>query len=640
MTALSVSAPFPTFTDVDGDPLENGYVYIGQPNLDPVAFPVQAYWDATLTTPAAQPIRTSGGYPVRNGIPARVYVDGDYSIRVNNKNGSLVYSSLAATERIGTDLISAIDSSVVSYMPSGTGAVVTTVNEELNRQFVNVKRFGAVGDGVTDDSAAINKALAGGNKVVYFPPGTYYIEAEDVVVGSNTIIEGGFAAIKYGKASARSVITRMYVSNASNVVIRNLRIDGNMSVWPNANVYTFQIYDSTDVTIAGCEIYSGIGAGISVSQSNNQGATNKRILIDNNHIHDIGSASIVAFYAYGNGVAVTGGQDVVVRNNNIHDIYAVGAINLEGLLQNNIQVVGNRIWNTTGNASGIKIYAGGVDVASNYITIRDNILSNLSTDSAVSAEPAIWIEQGGKSVSVVGNKISYANADGIVVNNGEFVLIDGNSINNSPNASIFVNTAFDFKVVNNSLIYESGATVAQAVYCETPTGGTGPARISGNTVKNAPYNAFILNARTPLIFTENTIIDARSAGTKGYGVASSAGLYQNCIMGANIIIDTIGSYSTRFWGFYNFSGNLTNNMSYIPDGWTSVSDGMPRFDFGANGTAIVTNDALASAAPTSGYHRRGTVVWNASAAASGVPGWVCVTSGTPGTWKAMANLAA
>jgi len=24
----------------------------------------------------------------------------------------------------------------------------------------------------------------------------------------------------------------------------------------------------------------------------------------------------------------------------------------------------------------------------------------------------------------------------------------------------------------------------------------------------------------------------------------------------------------------------------------------------------------------------------------GAPGWVCITAGTPGTWKAMANLAA
>jgi len=37
--------------------------------------------------------------------------------------------------------------------------------------------------------------------------------------------------------------------------------------------------------------------------------------------------------------------------------------------------------------------------------------------------------------------------------------------------------------------------------------------------------------------------------------------------------------------------------------------------------------------------QRGDVCWNTSAASGGAPGWVCVSAGTPGTWKAMANLA-
>lgn len=48
----------------------------------------------------------------------------------------------------------------------------------------------------------------------------------------------------------------------------------------------------------------------------------------------------------------------------------------------------------------------------------------------------------------------------------------------------------------------------------------------------------------------------------------------------------------------------------------------------------------ATAAPTGGTWQRGDICWNSSPSASGVPGWVCVTAGTPGTWKAMAVLAA
>jgi len=48
----------------------------------------------------------------------------------------------------------------------------------------------------------------------------------------------------------------------------------------------------------------------------------------------------------------------------------------------------------------------------------------------------------------------------------------------------------------------------------------------------------------------------------------------------------------------------------------------------------------ASAAPTVGTFRRGDVVWNTGVSAAGSPGWVCTTAGSPGTWKAMANVAA
>lgn len=46
-----------------------------------------------------------------------------------------------------------------------------------------------------------------------------------------------------------------------------------------------------------------------------------------------------------------------------------------------------------------------------------------------------------------------------------------------------------------------------------------------------------------------------------------------------------------------------------------------------------------AAVPTAGVWSRGDVVWNTLAAPSGPPGWVCVSGGSPGTWKAMANLA-
>jgi hypothetical protein len=132
MSALSIQPTYPIFTETDGLPLENGYIWIGAANLDPQGNPISVYWDAALTIPAAQPIRTLNGYPSRNGTPARMYVNSDYSIRVQNSKGSLVYSAPAATERY---------SNVVTNIDLFTSA-----------------SFGVIGNGVADDTLAMLEA--------------------------------------------------------------------------------------------------------------------------------------------------------------------------------------------------------------------------------------------------------------------------------------------------------------------------------------------------------------------------------------------------------------------------------------------------------------------------------------------------
>jgi hypothetical protein len=74
-------------------------------------------------------------------------------------------------------------SSNVAYSPAGTGAVVTTVQTKL-RESVSVKDFGAVGNGVADDTAAIQLAVNAGVTVV-FPTGTYKITSPVYITTSN-----------------------------------------------------------------------------------------------------------------------------------------------------------------------------------------------------------------------------------------------------------------------------------------------------------------------------------------------------------------------------------------------------------------------------------------------------------------------
>jgi hypothetical protein len=93
MTALTVQPAYPVFTDTDGQPLENGYIWVGTANLAPQTNPINVYWDSSLSQSAVQPIRTINGYPSNNGTPGNLYAGGDYSILVQNKNARLVYSA-------------------------------------------------------------------------------------------------------------------------------------------------------------------------------------------------------------------------------------------------------------------------------------------------------------------------------------------------------------------------------------------------------------------------------------------------------------------------------------------------------------------------------------------------------------------
>ena len=116
----------------------------------------------------------------------------------------------------------------------------------------NVQSYGAVGDGVTDDTDAINAAVtachADGGGVVLFPPGTYLTRR--VGIRSNVRYVGYGATVKASQYWAFDA--RLYSGPHTNVVIEGFRIDaGDL-----ATMGGVILYNSSNVEVRNCTIFN------------------------------------------------------------------------------------------------------------------------------------------------------------------------------------------------------------------------------------------------------------------------------------------------------------------------------------------------------------------------------------------------
>lgn len=192
----SMTNPFPQIFNLAGTGLNSGSVYIGVAGQDPITNPKQVYWDADATLPASQPLKTTGGYIVRDisgtMTPAAVYLEGPYSIKVLDKNGSLIYYQAKVLDEVLNfiaDLQTDAGAGLIGFSHDETYADGTVGNSLKQVLRITDEPFASELTAVAQIQAAIDTAEALGGGVIFIPPGTYDCGSTNLnITGANVTL--------------------------------------------------------------------------------------------------------------------------------------------------------------------------------------------------------------------------------------------------------------------------------------------------------------------------------------------------------------------------------------------------------------------------------------------------------------------
>jgi hypothetical protein len=348
----------------------------------------------------------------------------------------------------------AVNASQVSYTPAGTGAVVTNVQAKL-RQSVSVQDFGAVGDGVADDTAAIQAAINAHDYVV-FPEGNYKVTSTVTVNKAMTICVDG--AIKTTGYLYQLNPTSIFYVTANSVIIEGsgtLEGPGLFSHDTVTNINyipsLIKVENANNVTVQNLTFVNSPQAAVIYLNCDNIK------IVNNNFIGGDTVASCVAGINY----------------------YAVYGYNSDfGLL------FGNRI---TDNASGKTFAEGFFLYGINYTKVTDNYFKNV-VDHDVYMYHSIGDLLGINNYNTISDNVSYTNLTTVTQKigssikvHGIFNLINGNNIVNTF-AGITLERGTYSIISNNTISGFSTIGIVVSDLVSTNSDGNNYVTISNNTL--------------------------------------------------------------------------------------------------------------------------------------------------------------
>lgn len=402
---------------------------------------------------------------------------------------------------------------------------------------INVRWFGAMGDGVTNDTSAIQSALdAGAGGTVYFPEGTYLISAGLRPSSNTTLLGDGYGSkITCSAAGWALVATTNFglinINDVNKVRVTNLRISGTKSADINNTPKLIYLEDVDGCTIdhnwLDTSAFEGIWSGGAQTDLTN-------LIITENHVNDVGypAGAFVGLPA----IQVTA-VNIVCSGNNLFDVGGgIGICGDKCLVNSNLVKGITKHGISCGDSTTNGIY----EIAGNVVEFNEQS----------SGSPRVGIYLGGavtteRSINVTGNLVRVIGTAGI-----------GTAVGYS------VNTADDVRFTGNVAEIQVRGIGFEITGTTAPTN----CHLSENTVRVVSESGASYGFYARPNGGGNTL-NLVSSGNRVYGVTRAQGSYAfnyTTVGGGTLNCVSDGDYSTQ--------GNVTvADLTYA----TSQLDGIP-----------------------------------------------------------------
>jgi hypothetical protein len=444
-----------------------------------------------------------------------------------------------------------------SFTQAGTGAVARTVDSKL-KDVVSVKDFGAVGDGVADDTAAIQAALLAGGILRLREGDTYKVSQTLVLTKPVNITGGAKENTKFLFSSAGSYLAAPYKCGI--IAIHNL----------------------TTVPGHTGDARRSVLSGFTVQMQAGPAAMRGIIISCPTYLKEVDAVGFSA-----DGFAVMAGTTSPIG----------------------------------GNANGTEFHNC---TAQNNSNNGFYLIGNDSNSCLFSNARAFGNEWGFYDDSLLGNTYLACETDSNTLG-GYFAT------NDKPNRSLFVGC---YAESNQTPRWSLGARcirIGSLGSLENDYGGA-----TGTSLTSIPRGAAYFN-KDVVVAATDSVAEALSGGAvsqlsngKFYLLAKSGAPPFQISETASVNYLDFYSNGIAAIRFPNIAvaGNIQVARPYFPNG----------VSFGATGASAIAG--AGSAAPTSGSYAVGAIWLNEAPSAGGFVGWVCVTAGTPGTWKTFGAISA